>query len=316
MHHIFVNLKRFDVSKRLGGLCPLDDPVAWIESVMRDTVEYGLGRQENLALAYLLPEGLVSPALRALKGFPDAMTHRLQIGCQGVHWEDVTPGGNFGAFTTGLPAAAAANLGCTWSIVGHSEERRFKLQVMQAFEPAIATDGVLQSRAGRSVDTLVNAEVLCALSAGLSVLLCVGESAEERGDGSFEEQKPRIGRSLEAQVVTGLRGVVDRLQNKRLVIGYEPIWAIGPGRVPPGEAYISFVSAFIKQTVETYYGLDPIVVYGGGLKEENAGMIAGIPTIRGGLVGLTRFTGDIGFDVAGLKRIVGRYLSGLPGGKP
>jgi triosephosphate isomerase len=51
------------------------------------------------------------------------------------------------------------------------------------------------------------------------------------------------------------------------------------------------------------------VVYGGGLKEENAGMIAGIKMIDGGLVALTRFTGEIGFDVAGLRGIVDKYLA-------
>ena len=56
------------------------------------------------------------------------------------------------------------------------------------------------------------------------------------------------------------------------------------------------------------YGFDPTVVYGGGLKEENAGMIAGIPTIGGGLVALTRFTGEIAFEPEGLVRIVGKYM--------
>ena len=49
------------------------------------------------------------------------------------------------------------------------------------------------------------------------------------------------------------------------------------------------------------------MVYGGGLKEENAGMIASIPTLGGGLVGLTRFSGDIGFDVDGLAKIIAKY---------
>jgi triosephosphate isomerase len=94
-----------------------------------------------------------------------------------------------------------------------------------------------------------------------------------------------------------------------IVIGYEPIWAIGPGRVPPGPDYISFVSALIKQIVRENFDVEVAVVYGGGLKEENAATIAGIPTIDGGLVALTRFTGEIGFDVLELKIIVQKYLS-------
>ena len=85
--------------------------------------------------------------------------------------------------------------------------------------------------------------------------------------------------------------------------------SIGPGKTPPGEAYISFVSAYIKQIIRENFSINASVVYGGGLKEENAGMIAVIETIDGGLVALTRFTGQIGFDVAGLKGIVDKYLS-------
>lgn len=309
MYEIFVNLKRFEVPRQLGGLCPLDDPVTWIESVVEENVQVGLGGLEDLRLTYLLPEGLIAAAVRKVKAFPTTKTKAMEVGCQGVHWEDIAPGGNFGAFTTSLPATAAKNLGCTWAIIGHSEERKAKLHVMQAFEASIDTHDVLRSRAARAVDDLINCEVLCALNAGLNVLLCVGETAEERGDGTFDDQRPRIEKVLESQLIAGLKGVQKARAHRKVVIGYEPIWAIGPGKVPPGKEYIGFVSALIKRLVEESFGFDPVVVYGGGLKEENAGMIAGIETIGGGLVALTRFTGDIGFDVEGLKNIIAKYLS-------
>lgn len=309
MHEIFVNLKRFEVPKQLGGLCPLDDSVAWIESVMEESVQFGLGSLDDLHLTFLLPEGLVATAVQRLRTFPETKTKTIEIGCQGVHWEDITPGGNFGAFTTSLPATAARNLGCTWAIIGHSEERKAKLQIMHTFETSIEVDDELRSKAARAVDALVHAQVLCALNAGLNVLLCVGETAEERGEEPFEEQKPRIEQVLESQLIAGLKGVQEALADRKIVIGYEPIWAIGPGKVPPGEAYISFVSTLIKRLVEQNFDFDPVVVYGGGLKEENAEMISSIETIGGGLVALTRFTGDIGFDVEGLKNIVAKYLS-------
>jgi triosephosphate isomerase len=96
------------------------------------------------------------------------------------------------------------------------------------------------------------------------------------------------------------------------VTGYEPVWAIGPGKTPPEKEYIAFVSAFIKQVVSDQFGVEIPVVYGGGLKEENAAVIASIETLDGGLVGLTCFTGEIGFDVPGLEKIIQKYQSQEP----
>ena len=308
MKEIYVNLKRFDVPKSLGGLCPEADPTAWIAGVVRDSVELGMGAHPNLQLVYLLPEGLLPAARRALSAYPEERAQNLKVGCQGVHWDDVSPGGNFGAFTTALPAAAAVTLGSSWAIIGHSEERRFKWQTLSAFEPGINTDPALRAKASSAVDSQIHAEVENALNAGLDVLLCVGESAEERGDGPFEVQKERIEAVLKAQLTADLAGLPEMIGERKVVIGYEPIWAIGPGKTPPGKEYISFVSAYIKDVVQEHFDYDIVVVSGGGLKEENAAMIASIETIGGGLVALTRFSGDIGFDVPGLKGIVDKYI--------
>jgi len=310
MKEIYVNLKRFEVPRELGGLCPVDKPVSWIETVMQETVDSGLGALDNLQLVYLLPESLIPAAVTKLNQYPQPKTRMIAIGCQGVHWEDIRPGGNFGAFTSCLPATAAKSLGSTWAIIGHSEERKAKHQVIQAFTATLDNDDTSRSKqAGDAVDNLVKAEVACALEAGLNILLCVGESAEERGEGSFDQQRPRIEAVLKSQLLADLEPVVAHYEDRKIVIGYEPIWAIGPGKIPPGESYISFVSGFIKQIVRENFDISVSVVYGGGLKEENAGMIAGIETIDGGLVALTRFTGQIGFDVAGLKGIVDKYLA-------
>lgn len=308
MRQIFVNLKRFEVPKSAGGLCPKEDPIAWIESVISDSVELGLGTHDHLRLTYCLPEGLIPAAVRRLQTFPAEKTGRLAVGCQGVHWENIGPGKNFGAYTSSLPAAAAVGLGAKWAMVGHSEERRAKLQVMQIFNPGIENDPELRLLANRAVDRLIQAEVNAAIGSGLKVLLCVGETADERGEGEFVEQQPRVEAVLTAQLLTDLQSAQTALREGRVVIGYEPIWAIGPGKIPPDQEYIDFVSRLIKQVISDHFQAECAVVYGGGLKEANAGMIAGIATIDGGLVALTRFSGEIGFDVSELKGIIDKYL--------
>ena len=308
MPEIFINLKRFDVSKKYGGLCPDDNPIRWIESVIDKSVKYELGAIPGIQVYYLLPEGLVSVAANRLESYPYKKTKAIAIGCQGVHWEDISLGGNFGAYTSSLPASAAKSLGCSWAMIGHSEERKAKSQIITTFEPSVNQHSTLRTKASDAINKLINAEVLSALKVGLNVLLCIGETAEERGKGEFSEQQPRIESVLGSQLISNLKGM-NSYPDQKIVIGYEPIWAIGPGKTPPGKDYISFVSSYIEKIVTENFGFTPVVVYGGGLKEENAGMIASIETIGGGLVALTRFTGEIGFDVLGLKGIIEKYMS-------
>lgn len=307
MKEIFVNLKRFEVPRNLGGICPLDNPKKWIEWVMEESVRYGLGKLPDIRVTYLLPEALIISALEKLASYPAGEVRNLKVGCQGVFRENITPGGNFGAFTTNLPAAAARNLGCTWTIIGHSEERLDKMGIIEHYEPSFNDSVIARTKATQALNSIINEEVICALKAGLNVLLCVGETAAERGDESFAEQKPRIEAVLRWQLEIGLQGVEGKTGTQNIVIGYEPVWAIGPGKTPPGKDYISFVSTYIKAVVKEKFNFEPLVVYGGGLKEENAAMIAGIETIDGGLVALTKFTGDIGFEPEGLKNIIAKY---------
>ena len=131
MAQIFVNLKRFDVPKKLGGICPQADSEKWIQSVVSKTIEFGLGKSERVHLTYLLPESLLIAALKTKNKFPESESKRLHIGCQSVFRENIAPGGNFGAFTSNLPASAAINLGCPWTMVGHSEERKDKFEKRQ-----------------------------------------------------------------------------------------------------------------------------------------------------------------------------------------
>ena len=88
-----------------------------------------------------------------------------------------------------------------------------------------------------------------------------------------------------------------------VTIAYEPVWSIGPGKTPAGKDYITKVARLVKDTLG-----DVPVVYGGGLKMDNAAMLASIPEIDGGLIALTRFSGDIGFYSDEYLGIVERYL--------
>lgn len=309
MRQIFVNLKRFDIPRNRGGLCPENNPITWIESVIKQTIDLGLGQLPHLSLTYLLPEGLIHAGQSILSSFPDELKNGMAIGCQGVHWEDIQPGKNFGAFTTSLPASAAKALGSQWAIIGHSEERKSKMSIIHEFDTSIDKDEVALLRARQAVNHLIGREVGFGLAAGLKVLLCVGETEDERGNGSFDNQKPRIKSVLKEQLLEGLSVVAESGDLESVVIGYEPVWAIGPGKISPGKDYIAYVSSMIKEIIRETKKGELSVVYGGGLKEENAGMIASIPTIDGGLVALTRFSGEIGFYVQDLKAIVDQYLA-------
>ena len=104
---------------------------------------------------------------------------------------------------------------------------------------------------------------------------------------------------LGAQLGIGLEGV-DR---SRVVIAYEPIWSIGPGKTPADKPYIEKIARFVKERTG---GMD--VVYGGGLKTDNAQMLASIEEIDGGLIALTRFSGEIGFYPEEYLEIIRTYL--------
>ncbi len=282
MQYLFVNLKRFDISPGHGGVNDLAPMNTWA-SLIAATLHAGLEARKALlgetSVAAFFPEAHL---LGAAASIPPA--GRLRLGCQGVHIADTAPGGDFGAFTGQRTANAARELGCDWVLVGHSEERRHLAGLM-------ARAGASPEAAARATGELLNLEARCAASAGLKVLFCVGERAEEL---------PLRARVLEGQIEAGLAGV----GGTELVLAYEPVWAIGPGKTPPDAGTIGRIAAEIKE-------MSPLpLVYGGGLKLENAESIGALPSLDGGLVALTRFTGRIGFDPADFLAIADAYLRG------
>lgn len=277
MKHIFLNLKRFDVPVEFGGVNRLAPLAEWGGRIVSGTQDALAGYDASkVEFVQFFPEAHLFGAIAARRsGGP------VRIGCQGVYRMDVAEGGNFGAFTTNRPAAFAKAAGCTDVLVGHCEERNDKgglLAGAGVADPSVA------------VNKALNEEIKQAEARGLKVLYCIGEKSEEQADWE---------KVLGAQLALGLDGV----DKSNVVVAYEPVWSIGPGKTPADREYITKIARFVKEKTS---GMD--VVYGGGLKKDNAEMLASIPEIDGGLIALTRFAGEIGFYPDEYVEIIRTYL--------
>ena len=160
-----------------------------------------------------------------------------------------------GAHTGDISAEMLKDAGAAYVITGHSERREDH---------------------GES-DADVNAKTQAGWAAGLSVILCIGESLEERESGATLD---RMAAQLAASVPDGATGA-------NLVIAYEPIWAIGTGKVPSLDE-IAEVHAFIRKTLTDRFGDEGAkmrVLYGGSVKPSNAAEIFAVADVDGALVG-------------------------------
>ena len=175
----------------------------------------------------------------------------VAVYAQNMHQEEK------GAFTGEVSAAMLAEIGVDGVVLGHSERRQYNCE----------TDRALQDK------------VVAALAAGLRPILCVGESEEER-------ERDETQRKLRHQVQEGLEKV-DEARLADVVIAYEPIWAIGTGRVAtPDQAQeaIAFVRALVGDRSEEA-ARRVRVLYGGSVKPDSAPEILVEPDVDGALVG-------------------------------
>ena len=276
MKHIFLNLKRFDVPAALGGVNRIAPIESWGKYIVENTQE-ALKHYDPSEVEFVqyFPEAHLLGAMAARQeGSP------VQVGCQGVYRMNTAVGGNFGAFTTNRPDCAMKAMGVMHTIIGHCEERNDKMGIL-------AEAGVTDTKA---VNRILNQEIRLAVDAGMKVLYCIGEK---------DTELDRWDAVLKEQLEIGLEGV----DKSQVVIGYEPIWSIGPGKTPAGKDYITKIARFVKEVTG---GID--VVYGGGLKVDNAQMLASIDEIDGGLIALTRFQGEIGFYPEEYVEIIRTYL--------
>jgi triosephosphate isomerase (TIM) len=187
----------------------------------------------------------------------DAVAHALGGTAVRVGAQDVSDEGQ-GAFTGEVSAEMLASVGCAFCIVGHSERRQ---------------------RHGES-DDLVARKAARLLAAGLTPIVCVGETLEERRAGGAE--------AVVARQLDGALGAFSAEDAARVVVAYEPVWAIGTGETAtPDQAQAMHAS--IRARLIERFGADVAravpLLYGGSMNERNASDLLARPDVDGGLVG-------------------------------
>lgn len=279
MKYIAVNLKRFDIPKSMNGVYDYDDPKEYINNTIKPILK-DISEMEDLEVIVFPPEAHLIPLLNITD-----QCDVVKIGCQSNFYDDVSKNGNFGAFTTSRTATAMKALGCEYSLIGHFEERKH-LNYLYS---------LVDVNNQKVVNQILNEEIKKAQSQNLKVLYCIGES---------DTQLDCWDQVLLEQLSVGLKDV----DCSNVIIGYEPIWSIGPGKKPADEVYIKKVITLIKE-----FNPELKVIYGGGVKKENAKMLGGISMMDGGLIALTNFTDCIGFHSDEFIEIVQLYSESVKG---
>ncbi|MCE5236847.1 MAG: triose-phosphate isomerase [Clostridiaceae bacterium] len=176
----------------------------------------------------------------------------IKLGAQNVHWAEK------GAFTGEVSAAMLKELGVSYAIVGHSERRQYFGET----------------------DETVNKRARAALAAGIIPIVCVGESLSQRENGETDAL-------VTAQVTLALDSI-PASDVERLVIAYEPIWAIGTGKTATKEQANETI-AVIRAAVRSLYGEATAsavrIQYGGSMNAANATELMSMGEIDGGLIG-------------------------------
>lgn len=176
----------------------------------------------------------------------------IKLGAQNMHWEEK------GAFTGEISPKMLKELGCSYVIIGHSERRKYFGET----------------------DEIVNKKAKSAISHDLIPIICIGETLEEREKGiTFEV--------IEKQLKNAINGFKEE-EITKIVIAYEPVWAIGTGKnATPEQA--EEVHSFIRKVLSVLYGNENlscvIIIYGGSVTMENAYSLLKMKNVDGFLVG-------------------------------
>ncbi|WP_043693476.1 triose-phosphate isomerase [Luteibacter sp. 9133] len=206
--------------------------------------------------------------------FLQELTHKyrdrgLRFGAQ-----DLSEHSASGAFTGEVSGSMLRDVGATWVLVGHSERRQYQ----------------------HESDAVVAGKVKAALEAGLTPILCVGETREEHEAGQAEAV---IGRQLEAVLVhVGIEPF------RQAVIAYEPVWAIGTGLTATPDK-VQKIHAFIRSQLakkDVNISLLTRVLYGGSVKPANAAELFAQPDVDGGLIGGAALVASDFLDICAAAR--------------
>jgi triosephosphate isomerase len=206
----------------------------------------GLGDEKRVAVALCPPFPYLASVAEALSG------SSVALGAQNCYPEKE------GAFTGEVSPVMLVDVGCRYVILGHSE-RRHKLGESDAF---------------------INRKVQAALAAGLEVILCLGETLQERQANHTEAV-------LDSQLSGSLAGL-DAAALRRVVLAYEPVWAIGTGQnATPEQAQQAhtFIRGRIRQRFGEESAAALLIQYGGSVKPDNAAALFRQPDVDGGLIG-------------------------------
>lgn len=196
---------------------------------------------------------IVCPPFTSLESSKNELAgSSIKLGAQNMYFEEN------GAFTGEISPEMLLNAGCEYVILGHSERRTI-------FQES---------------NELINKKMKKALSSGLKPIFCIGETLKEREDGITEK-------IVELQVREGLDGIPES-DLKNIIIAYEPVWAIGTGKVAtPQQA--EDVHAFIRNLIKSMYSDEAaetlVIQYGGSVKPDNASELLSQKDIDGALVG-------------------------------
>lgn len=177
----------------------------------------------------------------------------IKVGAENVHWAEK------GAFTGEISAKMLVELGVEYVIIGHSERRQYFGET----------------------DQTVNARVKAALAAGLKVILCIGETLEEREGGKVEEVLVR-------QTTEAFKDI-DKSELENIVIAYEPVWAIGTGKTATSQDANDTIK-IVRDTMAKLYcpkcAEEKVrIQYGGSMNPKNASELMAMEQIDGGLIG-------------------------------
>lgn len=199
-------------------------------------------------------EVVIAPAFTALKTVADRLEgSNIRVAAQNCSTQT-----EFGAHTGEVSAAMLKDVGCSYVIIGHSERRQFYGET----------------------DNYVNQKTKAALSAGLTAIVCVGESLAEREAGNAEN-------IVKGQLVKGLDGLTVA-DMERIIIAYEPVWAIGTGKTATPEQ-AQEMHGYIRQIVAETHGSEIAdktrILYGGSVKPDNITTLMSQPDVDGALVG-------------------------------